>query len=467
MNASTHAPAAPIKVSHYRYRRYIVYGIATFCLLLFPFIKINGNQIFLLSFDHKQLHLLGIVFDMQELYLMPFLLILMFVGIFFITTLAGRIWCGWACPQTIFRILYRDLLQTKIFGLRKKISNKQEKMDLSTFSAKIKALCAFCIIAVLCLMASASLMFFFTPPSDFFAYISDPLNHRILLGFWLGFGLFFILDITFIQENFCIYMCPYCRVQSVLYDNDTLMALYDYKRGGDVYDSKGNKYDLAPKKQNASNECTNCAACVRVCPTHIDIRKGMQLECINCLECADACANVMGKLGKPSLVVWKSSASLDNNGKVQYIRFKTIGYTIILAFVFALLLFVGSSKETMLLDVNRTGELYALKAHHNVENHYTMLFHNTDTQDHEIYFEVLDVKDGNIAQYLHITKPSEPFTVKAGAKVKKVVTLRTNELLKEGPHDIMIRAFAVDNKEQIFVLRKTNFVYPQHDKLKD
>lgn len=465
MTTTSQAPL--LKISHYRYKRYIVYAIATFVFLLFPFIQINGNQLFLLSFDHKQLHLLGVVFDMQEFYLMPFLLILMFVGIFFMTTLAGRICCGWACPQTIFRVLYRDLLQTKIFGLRKKISDKQEKMDLSTFSAKIKALCAFLIISVLCLVASASLMFFFTPPSDFFAYMSDPLNHRILLGFWLGFGLFFILDITFIQENFCIYMCPYCRIQSVLYDNDTLMALYNYKRGGAVYDAKGIKYSLAPKKQDINNECTNCSACVRVCPTHIDIRKGMQLECINCLECVDACASVMGKLGKPSLVVWKSSASLDNNGKVQFVRFRTIGYVVVLALVFVLLLFMGTTKESMLLDISRTAELYEARANHIVENHYIMIFNNTDSKDHEMYFEIYNTKGGNIAQSLQILQPKAPFKVKAGDKVKKIVTLRTRESLQAGHYDIIIHAFAVDEKERVFAERKTNFVYPPSDKIRD
>ena len=460
--------ATPIQSpTHYRIKRYIVYGIATLFLLLFPFIQINGNQLFLLSFDHKQLHLLGTIFDIQEFYLMPFLLILMFVGIFFMTTLAGRIWCGWACPQTIFRIIYRDFLQTKVFGLRKRISNKQEKMDLSTFGAKIKAVCAFLIISVLCLVAAASLMFFFTPPSDFFAYMSDPLNHPILLGFWLGFGLFFILDITFIQENFCVYMCPYCRVQSVLYDNDTVMVLYDYKRGGAVYDAKGMKFDVAPKKQDPNNECTNCNACVRVCPTHIDIRKGMQLECINCLECADACADVMGKLGRPSLVMWKSPASLDNNGKVQFLRFKTIGYVVILAFVLIMLLFVSTTKETMLLDIARDAELYEVRANLAVDNSYTMVFNNTDSQPHEMYFEILDVQGGDIAKSLRILRPQEPFMVRAKEKVKKVVTLRTNEPLNEGRYDIIIRAFAVDDKERVFVERKTNFVFPNHSKLKD
>ena len=452
---------------NYIIKRYIVYVVATLFLLIFPFIQINGNQLFLLSFDHKQLHLMGVVFDMQELYLMPFLLILMFVGIFFMTTLAGRIWCGWACPQTIFRVLYRDLLQTKIFGLRKKISNKQEKMDLSTFGDKIKAVLAFLIMATLCLVAAANLMFFFTPPSDFFAYMSDPLNHRILLGFWLGFGLFFILDIAYIQENFCIYMCPYCRVQSVLFDDDTITAVYDYKRGGAVYDTKGMKFDIAPKKQDPNNECTNCLACVRVCPTHIDIRKGMQLECINCLECADACAKVMDKLGRPSLVMWKSFASLDNNGKVRVMRFKTIGYTIILALVFVLLLFMGTTKEGMLLNISRTSELYEVRNHHIVDNHYTMLFHNTDANDHEMYFEVLDVKGNDIAHSLKIITPKAPFKVKAGKKEKKVVTLRTEEVLQKGSYDIIIRAFAIDDKEHIFVERKTNFVYPDEKMLKD
>ncbi|WP_334092202.1 cytochrome c oxidase accessory protein CcoG [Helicobacter typhlonius] len=454
-------------VSHYRNKRYIVYAIATFCLLVFPFIKINGNQIFLLSFDHKQLHLLGQIFDVQEFYLMPFLLILMFVGIFFMTTLAGRIWCGWACPQTIFRVIYRDLLQTKVFGLRKRVSNKQEKMDLSTFGAKIKAVCAFLIITVLCLMASASLMFFFTPPSDFFAYMSDPLNHRILLGFWLGFGLFFILDITFIQENFCIYMCPYCRVQSVLFDDDTVMVVYNHKRGGAVYDAKGMKFELAPKKQDPNNECTNCNACVRVCPTHIDIRKGMQLECINCLECADACADVMSKFNRPSLIMWKSSASIDNDGKVKFLRFRTIGYIVVLAVVLALLFFVGTTKETMLLDIARSAELYEVRTHRVVDNHYTMVFNNTDTQEHQMYFEILDVKGGDIAKHLKILKPKESFAVKAGEKLKKVVTIRTEEVLPEDHYDIIIRAFAVDDKDRIFVERKTNFVYPNHSKLKD
>lgn len=454
--------------TNYRKKRYLVYLIATIVFLIFPFITINGNHIFLLSFDHKKLHLLGILFDIQEFYLMPFLLIMMFVGIFFMTTLAGRIWCGWACPQTIFRTIYRDLLQTKLFKLRTRIANKQEKLNLQGFANKLKAALAFIIIAFLCLVAAACLMFFFTPPEDFFPYILDPLNHKILLGFWLGFGIFFILDIAFIQENFCIYICPYCRVQSVLYDDDTIMVAYNFYRGGEVYDKKGAKNPLPPKKQDESNECTNCLSCVKVCPTHIDIRKGMQLECINCLECADACSNVMGKLGKKSLISWRSSASLKDEGKVRIIRFKTIGYVVVLAIALSVLLLVGSKKEGMLLNINRTAEAFIVREGNIVDNNYTMIFHNTQPDSHQFYFEIFSISDNDISDKLEILRPEKPFILKADQKDKKIVILRAKKGFdfKEGIYDIGIRAYALDAKDSIFVERKTKFIYPSQDKLK-
>jgi len=110
----------------YSKKRYFTYGILTIISLVVPFLQVDGKQLFLLSFDKKQLHLFFTAFDMQELYLMPFLLILMFLGIFFMTTLGGRVWCGWACPQTIFRVVYRDLIETKLLGIRKNIKNKQK-----------------------------------------------------------------------------------------------------------------------------------------------------------------------------------------------------------------------------------------------------------------------------------------------------------------------------------------------------
>ena len=468
MQSATLPTTAPKQVL-YRKKRYLVYFLAAVVLLGFPFITIDGTHIFLLSFDHGELHLLGTRFNMQELYLMPFLLILLFVGIFFITTLAGRLWCGWACPQTIFRVIYRDLLQTTIFGLRKKISNKQQPLRLESFADKLKATLAFVIIAFLCLTAAANLMWFFVPPEDFFAYIANPSEHPVLMVFWLGFGIFFIFDIAFIQENFCVYICPYCRVQSVLYDNDTLMPTYNYNRGGFVYDKHGIKIDKKLKFIDPNAECIECEQCVKVCPTHIDLRKGMQLECINCLECVDACTGVMGKLHKPSLVTWTSPTAMEQNQKVRYFRFRTIAYIVVLSIVFVALLVVSTKKEGMLLNINNTSELYKIRTHEVVDNTFRVVFHNTDSIDHEFSIEILNPSvDSDIASKLEIIKPKDPFVVKSGQKRTEMVTIRARENLSKNDRNdsiypIILRSFALDNKEQIFAKRRTNFTYPSQE----
>ena len=450
-----------VKERLYFKRRYVMYGITTILLFCIPFIKINGNQIFLLSFDRKQLHLLGVAFDMQELYLMPFLLILMFLAIFFMTTLAGRVWCGWACPQTIFRVLYRDLLVTKILGLRKRMENRQLEPDMSLGSNKVKKVISLVIFACLALVAASNLMWYFVPPEDFFNYIQNPLEHKYLFIFWLGFTIALIAIVVFIKENFCIYMCPYSRVQSVLYDNDTIMTVYDYKRGGEVFDAKGIKLWKKPEALNA--ECTGCEACVKICPTHIDIRKGMQLECINCLECSDACTKVMGKLGKMTLISWTSPQSIEDRQKVRYMRFKTIGYIVAMVVVFSGLLMMSSKKEDMLLNINRQ-ELYTIRDNGRVENSYVFLFQNTQKQAYDFYFEVQNNAE------IQIKRPSKPFRIEAGEKSKQVVVLYTEaNLAKDAQKDthipLEIRAYAVDSQEPIEVFRKSVFIYPPNKSL--
>lgn len=444
----------------YRKRRYVIYSLITAFALILPFISIHGNQIFLLSFDRGELHLLGVVFSVQELYLMPFLLILLFVGIFFMTSLGGRVWCGWSCPQTIFRVIYRDGIETKLLGLRKRISDKQKKPDYALFSNKLKKIIAMALFSVIALVAAADFLFLFVRPNDFFTYIADPLNHKILLGFWLSIALFLVADVTLIAENFCVYICPYCRVQSVLYDNDTIMAIYDNKRGGAVYAPNGIKNALAPKKQNPENECTNCVQCVKVCPTHIDIRKGMQLECINCLECVDACTSVMAHYNRPSLVQWSSPNSITTHSKIKYFRLKTIAYMVFLSIIFIFAILVGSKKEPMLLNIDRDAQLYEIrKTSGSVDNYYTFLFQNTDSKTHKYYFELIN------NDTLEILEPLESISVMPGKKIKKVVTLRSknpaNNATQSGvtKQNLIIKAYAVDD-EKIFVERKTFFAYP-------
>ncbi len=456
----------------YRIKRYWMYAAITIIALVLPWIKINGNHFFLLNFDHKQLHFFFVRFDMQELYLMPFLLMLLFLGIFAMTAVGGRVWCGWACPQTIFRVIYRDLIETKLLHLHKRISNKQDKVDLSKPENMTKKIIAIALWSILAFIAAADFLWYFVPPEDFFKYILDPANHTVLMGFWIGVALFLIADIVFIKEDFCIYICPYSRVQSVLYDDDTIMAIYDPIRGGDIYEGEGNERHKVVNKRkellekNPNAECIACEKCVTVCPTHIDIRKGLQLECINCLECVDACTEVQAAYGRPSLVQWSSEReTLRHEGKTRYFRPKVIAYFTVLAIVLAMLFVMGSKKEHMLLNVNKTTRLYKIHPDGRVENDYLFLFQNTDNKPHKYYFEV----KGN--DKIYIVRPKDPFHLGAGKKKKKVVVLETKEILakneaKNVPIPITIHAYAIDDPKKISVLRKTVFIYPSITELK-
>ena len=448
----------------YRLRRYVGYILATVVALSLPFIRIDGNHIFLLSFDKKQLHLLGTAFDMQELYLMPFLLMLLFLGIFAATSLGGRAWCGWACPQTIFRVIYRDLIETKLLGLRR-IKNKQKDPDLSKPGNKAKKILGIVIWACLALIAAADFLWYFVPPEDFFAYLQDPLEHLFLIGFVLGIAAFLIYDVVFLKEDFCVYICPYSRVQSVLYDNDTLQAIYSTNRGGDIYnDSKEKIIFKAKDLPIDTNECTTCESCVTVCPTHIDIRKGLQLECINCLECVDACTTVMGKLGKPSLVQWSSTNEIKNDIPTKMLRKSTIMYSVALLLVVALLFVMGGEKEYMLLNINKTTQLYKVKEDNVVANNYVLLFQNTESKPLTYELELIDNPDIKISRF-------EAFTLSPGKLAKKVVILETDKVLvndktKDTPITVTFKAHAQEDPEKVVVFRKAVFIYPRADKLK-
>ncbi len=466
--------------SPWRHKRYIVYIIATIVSLVLPWIVINGNHFFLLSFDKMKLHLAFVQFDMQELYLMPFLLMLLFLGIFGMTVVGGRVFCGWVCPQTVFRVIYRDLIETKILKLRKRIKNKQQEPDMSKPENKVKKIIAIIIWSLLAILAGADFIWYFVPPQDFFKYLANPMDHLTTFGFVLGVALFLIYDIVFLKENFCIYVCPYSRVQSVLYDDNTIMALYDEHRGGHIYKDHEKQFtkqkEIQVEEPNA--ECTTCESCVTVCPTHIDIRQGLQLECINCLECVDACTTVMGKLGKPSLVTWSSDYEIvEQKGKTKYFRPKVLAYIALLVGISIILGVMGSKKEHMLLNINKETRLYSVKAlpdgKFRVDNSYIFLLQNTESKKMKFYFDIIPPK--GMEGKIFIVKPAKPFMAIPDARKKKIVTLRTTDVLVDNARKdtiipITIHAYALDTNgsksTKISVYRKSTFTYPKESVLK-
>jgi cytochrome c oxidase accessory protein FixG len=409
---------------------------------------------------------MGTVFDMQELYMMPFLLMLLFLGIFAVTAIGGRAWCGWACPQTIFRVVYRDLIEGKLLKMRR-IKNKQKDPDYSKPENKAKKLIAIILWSFLALLAAADFMWFFVPPADFFAYLADPSEHTVMIGFVLGVAAFLVYDVIWLQENFCVYVCPYSRVQSVLYDDDTVQAIYSEKRGGQIYNGSKEKIVFKTKDlTDEANECTTCESCVTVCPTHIDIRKGMQLECINCLECVDACTTVMGKLGKESLVQWSSTNDVVNGKGLKLLRAKSIGYMAALVIIIGMLFVMGGKKEYMLLNVNKTTQLYKTYEGGKVVNNFVLLFQNTQKEDYTYNLEVIGAYKDKVT-----IERFEPFKLSHGKMAKKVIRLATIERLSDDarhdkPITIQLRAYAIEDPERVSVLRDAVFIYPRLDELK-
>ena len=436
----------------YSKKRYLIYFFISLFIIITPFISVNNNHILLLSFDKLQFHFLGTVYSVSELYVMPFLLMFLFIGIFAITSMFGRVWCGWACPQTIFRVIYRDLIESTILDLRR-IKNKQKEIDYNNKNNQMKKYLSIFLWGIICLIISSNFMLYFIPPEDFFEYIQNPAEHAFMIIFILSITLFLIYDIVFMKENFCVYICPYSRIQSVLYDNNTKQITYDHTRGGKIYENNV-KSIFKLKDWKNQEECTSCEACVRVCPTHIDIRKGLQVECINCLECSDACSVVMGKFNKPSLINWGSTNKIINKKNISIFSKKNIMYfvslflTIFLAFYFTL------EKENFLVNVNKTTQLYKIKENNIIANNYVLTFHNTQNETLNFDIKLLDEKNYKIKRF-------DNFSLDAGKKIKKVLIIETtinyiNPVNKISDIDIEFTTF--DKKFK--VTKKISFAHP-------
>jgi cytochrome c oxidase accessory protein FixG len=420
-----------------------------------PFITINDNHLLLLSFDKLQFHFIGLVYSVSELYVMPFLLMFMFIGIFALTSMFGRIWCGWSCPQTMFRVIYRDLIESTILDLRR-IKNKQKDIDYSKGSNQIKKYIAVLLWFVITLIISSNFMLYFIPPEDFFVYIQNPLDHSFMFIFILTVALFLVYDIVFMKENFCVYICPYSRIQSVLYDDNTKQVNYDYNRGGKVYENNV-KSIFKVKEWSSNEECTTCEACVKVCPTHIDIRKGLQVECINCLECSDACASVMGKLNKESLIHWGSTNKILNKKNVSIFTKKNTTYFVSLFLCIFLAFYFSLEKENFLVNVNKTTELYSVKENGVISNNYILTIHNTQDKDYTFDIRLIDDKDFKIKRF-------ESVKLKAGEKTKKILILETTDdfkKLEKKPSKVSIEIFTQED-EKVKILRQMAFFYPKN-----
>ena len=300
------------------WRRVVAYVLIAVFIAL-PWIPINGYPALFLDIGQRRFHLFGATLAFQDTYLLFFLLSGTAFTLFYITALWGRIWCGWSCPQTVYLEHVFRRIERWIDG----DAPARRKLDAAPWSGgklgkRVLKHSVFVVLAFL--IAHIFLSYFVSLPGLWERMTQAPGEHWHGFLFVMAVTVALYVNFAWFREQLCIIICPYGRFQSVLIDNHSKNVAYDSNRG----DPPGR-----PKDPDAG-DCIDCKRCVQVCPTGIDIRQGLQMECVGCAACIDACNQIMDKVKRPrGLIRYASEEELRGN-RTQWIRFRTILYTILL-----------------------------------------------------------------------------------------------------------------------------------------
>lgn len=346
---------------------------------LMPWINYAGHQALLFDLPARKFYIFGITFWPQDFIFLSWAMIIAAFTLFFVTALAGRVWCGFACPQTVWTELFVQIEQW-VEGNR----NKRIKLDKSPWNFnKIRRRGLKIILwLLLALWTGFTFVGFFTP-------IRELLDLVMIwnLGPWETFWIFFYGLATygnagFLREQVCLHMCPYARFQSAMFDRDTLIVSYDVDRGEPRAAGKKRREEV----ENVG-DCIECQACVQVCPTGIDIRDGLQYECIACAACIDACDEVMIKVGKePGLIKYTTENEMEGQ-KTRVMRPRIVLYIVALSIMIGLFAFTLFSRKSIAVDVLRDrNSFFRMVDAKTIENVYKLKIMNKGktTQTYEV-----------------------------------------------------------------------------------
>ena len=374
---SSPAPGEKIQVReiHGLFQKIRSYSLWGLMALFFAtsWLSWGDRQAILFDLPARQFHFFGITFWPQDFFLLSGLLIIAAYGLFTVTNLAGRVWCGYTCPQSSWSFVFM-WIEEKTEGTR----NKRIKMDKAPMSLEkfIRRGTKHLLWLLLALATGLTFIGYFSPIRDLVPnLLSFNLNSWEI--FWIGFfTVATYLNAGWLREQVCIHMCPYARFQSVMFDQDTLIVSYDEKRGEGDKGRGARKKGIDPQAQGLG-DCIDCSLCVQVCPTGIDIRDGLQYQCIGCALCIDACDSIMDKMGyEPGLVRYTTEHELEG-GTTHFMRPRLIGYTLVLLLMVSGLGYAMISRTAFELDIMRDrGTLYQITPNDTVENAYTLTMMN-------------------------------------------------------------------------------------------
>ncbi len=380
-----------------------------------PLLQWDGHQAVLFDLPARKFYIFGLTLWPQDFVYLAGLLIIAALSLFFFTALAGRIWCGYACPQTVWTEAFL-WMERKIEGTRSQ-QMKRDQADWGWKKFRVKATKQFFWITF-SLWTGFTFVGYFTP--------IDQLARGLItfdLGPWETFWVFFYGFATygnagFMREQVCQYMCPYARFQSAMFDKDTLVIAYDEERG----EPRGSRKRNVNKASLGLGDCVDCTLCYQVCPTGIDIRDGLQYECIACSACIDACDNVMDKLGYERGLIKYTTENAHNNKPSHILRPRIIMYAFILAIISSMLFYSLSQRVALDLDVIRDrNRLFRETSEGLIENVYTLKILNMDSNAHRYLLRADGIPE------LELLTDVEHIDVESGTVSELVVRLRADE----------------------------------------
>lgn len=369
-----------------RIRVFSMYFLLALFLIL-PWIKYDGRQAIWFDVPSQHYYIFGLTLFPQDFFFVAAFFIIAAFTLFMVTVYAGRVWCGYACPQTIWVHLFQHVEKWVIGDRNKRIKFDKEPNSASKIAKKLLIYFIWMLMSLI-------------TASTFVSYVSGT---EALYGSWQFIGgipfpdwptwvwisMFIFTFATYanaayMREFMCIHICPYGRFQSVMFDKDTLIVSYDYNRG----EPRG------PRKKGTHPEtlgdCIDCTMCVQVCPTGIDIRDGLQVECIQCAACVDACNDIMDKVGYPrGLIRYTTERQLVENEQSRYLRPKLFAYLLLLSVLIGVVGYALIDRVPLQIDVRGDrNQLSSMNAEGQIVNSYIIKVTNKTQAPHDYVLSI-------------------------------------------------------------------------------
>ncbi len=413
---------------------------------IMPWLLWDGRQAILFDLPERKFYILGMIFWPQDFIYLTMMLVIAALSLFFFTALAGRLWCGFACPQTVWTEAFL-WIERKVEGTRP----QQMKLDKMPMNSKkfTKKLIKHTLWITFALFTGFTFVGYFTPIYDLASAIPT-----LSLGPWEFFWIIFYGFATYgnagwLREQVCIYMCPYARFQSAMIDNDTLIISYDEKRG----EPRG-----ARKKNDSSQNlgsCVDCSICVQVCPTGIDIRDGLQYQCIGCAACIDACDEVMDKMGYEKGLIKYTTEHMISGKHTTVLRPRIIVYGLILLGITIGTAIAIMGRSPIDLDIIRDrNSLFRETGMGMIENVYTLKVINKDIIDHEYNLSVEGMSN------IKLNVPKTVIFAKSGDVVEIPVSIEVDpEKLHKRTTDIFFKLASKDGS--LSLVQEARFLGPK------